>query len=351
VPRVEDYSPSHIDAVREFLFNPNANDETFAQLLSKVLVDLLVTDVAAIEKVRSLRGNLVEIWARDATTFTVLIDEHGVVTGYRQDVAGREKVTFGPNDVIFLVLHPQTDSAYGKPILESVIDEVATYLFTNSYIARSFTEDEIPPGILSVGPIGEEAVKQLKADFEAGRTNRYRLRVIWDPERRPDADWIELRRPNREMQLDELRQSIERIIFRAFGLTPLEAGIASEVNRSTALMQRTVAEKRRIVPIIRMLEYYINTEIVWSEFGYTDVAFKFDFELTRDVEAEARAYERYVKSGIMSRNEVRSKMNLPPVPGGDGYVMVSGGNVVPLPAQTFKPEPEVTREPIESDEV
>jgi len=331
VPRTPNFNPSHAYAIEEFLLNPNVNDEAFGQLLSKVLTDLLVYDVGVIEKVRNLRGGLVELFARDASTFTVLVDNHGVITGYRQDVSGKETVEFDPDDVIYLVLHPNTDTPYGAPILESIVDEVATFLFTNSYIARSFTEDELPQGILSIGPIGEEAVKQLKADFKARRTDRYSLRVVHDEQTKPSVEWVQFKRPNREMQLDELRQSIERIIFRAFGVTPLEVGMTADINRSTALQQRMVAEKRRIIPIVNMLGYYINTEIVWSEFGFKDVAFRFKFTPTKDVLAEARALEYYVRSGIMSRNEARTKLDLSPVPGGDGFVMVAGGNVIPLP--------------------
>jgi len=321
-------SMKHAMEVESFLEDPNSNAETFPQLLSKVLRDLLVIGCGVIEKVKSLDGTLLELFARDGATFTVKMDEHGVLQGYQQHFLGKT-VDFAKDEIIYMVFCPTTYSRYGKPIIDSIVDEVATLLFTNSYIAKTFTEDEIPPGILNLGMIGREAYERAKEEFQSkrGMKKDMSLRVIYGTK---DVDWIQFKMPNREMQLNELRKSIELIIYRNFGILPLEAGESATVNRSTAYTQMQLAQQRRVIPITNMISAFINKEIIQQEFHYDDVRFFFDVHEISDPEAVARAYERYVRNGIMSRNEVRKALKLESIPGGDEYYMVAGSEVQTL---------------------
>jgi len=150
------------------------------------------------------------------------------------------------------------------------------------------------------------------------------LRVIYGTK---DVDWIQFKMPNREMQLNELRRSIELIIYRNFGILPLEAGESATVNRSTAYTQMQLAQQRRVIPITNMISAFINKEIIQQEFHYNDVRFSFDVHEIFDPEAVARSYERYVRNGIMSRNEVRKALKLESIPGGDEYFLVAGSEV------------------------
>jgi len=318
-------SMKHAMEVESFLEDPNSNAETFPQLLSKVLRDLLVIGCGVVEKVKALDGSLLELYARDGATFTVEVDEHGVLQGYKQSFLGRT-VEFAKDEIIYMVFCPTSYSRYGKPIIDSIIDEVATLLFTNAYIAKTFTEDEIPPGILNLGMIGKEAYERAKEEFQSkrGMKKNLTLRVIYGTK---DVDWIQFKMPNREMQLNELRRSIELIIYRNFGILPLEAGESATVNRSTAYTQMQLAQQRRVIPITNMISAFINKEIIQQEFHYNDVRFSFDVHEIFDPEAVARSYERYVRNGIMSRNEVRKALKLESIPGGDEYFLVAGSEV------------------------
>lgn len=319
-------SQKRLDEVTEFFEDPNSNNETFRQLLTKVLTDVLVYDAGVIEKVLGPTGKLLEIYARDGSTFRPVVDEHGVLLKYKQEVAGKDPVEFNRDEIIYLMLYPSTNTCYGHPIIESIVDEVASLMFANQQIADSFTKDEIPPGILNLGQIGKEAYERAKQDFERkrGEASKLAIRVVYGT---PKVEWVALKRPNREMQLDELRSSIERIIFRNFGLMPIEYGESHELNRSTAIFQLRVSETRLLIPILNMLSSYINKEIL--EFaGYPDVMIRFKRRIFEDEEGESRAAARYVTNGIKSINEVRAERGLTAIEGGDRRFMIIGGNVI-----------------------
>jgi len=323
-------SDKRIREVVEFFNNPNANDETFRQLLAKVLTDVLVYDAGVIEKVYSAanKKKLLEIYARDGSTFRPIIDQekHGVLIGYQQYWGVDKAVEFDKDEIIYLMMYPNTKSPYGQPIIESIVDEVASLLFANEQVADSFTMDEIPPGILNLGMIGKEAYKRAQARFRERRGERSKreMNIVYGT---TGVEWIDFKRANREMQLDELRRSIERVIFRNFGLQPIEYGAVSDVNRSTALFQLRIAENRMLIPLINMLTTYINKDILEAS-GYPELQIHFIRKMYEDEEAESRAASRYVKTGIKTINEVRAEKGKEAIDGGDDAFMVIGKDLI-----------------------
>ena len=311
----------------DFFEQPNANREPFETILKKICTDILVYGPGVIEKVKSKsRKKILEIYARKSSTFKIDKDKHGHLIGYQQLYQGK-KVKFRPDEIIYISFTPVTYSIYPLPIIESIIDEVATLLFTNEYIASYFTEDSIPPGILNLGPIGEQAYQAAKQEFMAhrGRLSKQFIRVVRGS---PNVQWLWLRRANAESQLDELRQSVERIIFRNFGIQPIEYG-SSDPNRSTALIQFKISKAKMLYPLINTLNTYFTSDLL-GDAGYNDLRFVLKKPVLEDEEQVSRADMRYIREGVMSINEVRKKRGLSPekIEGGDKYTKQIGGQIV-----------------------
>ncbi|MCD6318091.1 phage portal protein, partial [Candidatus Aerophobetes bacterium] len=258
--------------------------------------------------------------------FKIDKDKHGKLLGYKQ-LYQANTVTFKPDEIIYFQFNPNTYSIYGQPIIESIIDEVATLLFTNEYIASYFTEDSIPPGILNLGPIGPEAYKAAKQEFMMyrGRLSKQFIRVVRGSN---NIQWIWLRRANAESQLDELRKSVERIIFRNFGIQPIEYG-SSEVNRSTALIQFKISKAKMLYPLINAINDCFTRGLL-EDAGYKDLRFVIKKPLYDDEAEVSRADQRYVWNGIMSINEVRKKRGMTPsdIPGGDKHIIKVGSQII-----------------------
>jgi len=321
------FDEGHKKAVEDLLHDPNRNKETFRDILAKALTDVLIYDAGAIEKVKSPSGKLVELMARDGSTFTPVGDAHGVLERYEQVVAG-EKAKFEKDEIIYMLLYPRAGSLWGQPIIEAIVDEVATLLYSNEHIAKSFTEDEIPPGVLNLGDIGKEAYEAAKEDFQVkkGQKKDFKLRVVYGTR---NVDWIDFKRPAREMQLNELRHSIERIVFRNFGVVPMEIGEVADVNRSTAMFQMRVAQSRLLIPIVNMLTYYIDKEIIQEEFGFFDVRFILHMRIYEDEDPESRAIERLVRCGVKSISQVCAEKGWnPPKEGGDRRFIIVGKRLI-----------------------
>lgn len=321
------FDEGHKTEVEALLHDPNRNKETFREILAKVLTDMLVYDAGAIEKIKSPSGKLVELMARAGDTITPVGDEHGVLEKYVQSVGGKTQ-DFKKEELIYMMLYPRAGSLWGTPIIESIVDEVGTLLYSNEHIARSFTEDEVPPGVLNLGEIGKQAYLDAKEDFRVGKGQKkdFKLRVIHGTK---EVKWVDFKRPNREMQLDELRSSIERIIFRNFGVVPIQLGEVSDVNRSTALIQMQVAQSRLIMPIVHLLSYYVDKEIIQDEFGFFDVRFVMHLRVFEDEDPESRAMDRLVRCGVKSINMICAEKGWTPAgTGGDRRFIIVGKRIL-----------------------
>jgi len=304
-----DETKDELRKVEEFFEVPNRNREPLSRIFSKVLTDILVYDAGVIEKVKTVKGRLVEIFARDGSTVFPITDEHGILKGYEQRIrinGVEKKVKFAPDELVYLVLYPQSRSAYGLPIIESIVNEIASLLFSASFISKQFTEDEFPPGYLVLPEVDLESWERIRKEHEtaAGATSKWKLKALVNVGR---AEFLELKKPPRDLQLSELREALERIVFRNFGVTPVEMGFADRMPRATAEAQERLGRRKLYYPLISLLEYYLNTEIV----AELSPNVKFQFEVPREereILERARADALYVQWGIKTPDEVREEL-------------------------------------------
>lgn len=292
--------PRNASAVREFLRDPNSNDESLRKIFGQVLTDVMVIDEGIIEKIRSMDGTLLEIMARDGATFIPIKDVHGTLYGYIQKLEPYDVVKFSKDEVMYFELYPTTWNAYGLPIIETIVNEIASLMFSVQWIADSFTEDKIPPGILVLDHIAKDAYERAKAEFQSGEDSQFTVKLFRNVGK---AEWIELKRSNADMQLAELNTQIERIVYRNFGLQPFEMGVTTEINRATAEMALKVSQSRVFKPLIQMVNYAMNLSLVHPVFS--DVYFKLIPMDLGDPLSRAQTISAYVKQDILTKEEAR----------------------------------------------
>ena len=218
------------------LFTRPAPGHSFRGVRAQYLNDLLVMDGAVIEKVFTRGGDLVEFIPRDFARFAVKWDYNGIIEEFVQVVKlsdkSEKKVRFTPDQISYSVLYPRTNSPYGTPIIETITQEVAALILASVDIAAFFNDNEIPQGILALGDVGEEGYLRAKEEFTAnkGGKNNTKMYATYGPGEPPK--WVPFRRPYREQEIALIVPRIEKIIFRNFGVTPLDMGQSADVNRS-----------------------------------------------------------------------------------------------------------------------
>jgi hypothetical protein len=320
-----------------FFKNVNLDREDIGVVLAKFVNDLLVIGRGVIEKVRNPMGKVLELVARDATLFQPIYKDNYGITGYQEYERNTYKKlrVHKKEDIIFRYFTPVTYTAGSLPIIETIVNEVALLMLSVKSIAWAFTHDEIPPGILHLGQIGNEAIERAKASFEAarGEFGKNKLRVVDNVDK---VQWVQLSRPFREMQVAELIPVIERIVARNFGLAPVETGL-SDVSHGTADASIKSSQSKLMMPLITLVTTALNQQVI-NEFN-PELGFVFVGSPLVTVQAEAEPLIALWRAGLNSRNEIRLKLGDNAVPGGDLYTVLLGNEVVPLEEDTGLPKP------------
>lgn len=348
------------EEVKEFFNTPNSNGYTFQEVLTSMLTDCLVFDSGVFEIVYDRAGNLKELVPLRGSSVVPMIDEHGKIVRYVQDVMAEgqgfygninlvtaegvgkeavENVMFKKEQIMFLSLFPNTSNPSGNPLLESLVNEVISVMRGSQHAMLALDADEIPPGILVLAGIAGKAAEQAKADLRTLKGQDHKIRVMTTPDPQGmAANWLELRRTPKEISMRELVEDIRRSIYRVFGVQPVEMGMTEGMPRATAHVQLDVSTSHLVTPILELLQAKINHQILpllLDEDEIPYVKFIFDRESRLPPEERNRvasAHQIYVKNGIMSRNEIRDELGLLPVEGGDVLTLEVAGMPTSLDA-------------------
>ena len=308
------------ETVRRFLSAPNQDGETWQELTTKFLIDTLVFDQGVFELVSNKGGGLAEIVALRGSTVEPVTDQKGRIKAYVQDPALEagslsitERVVFTPEEILFFRLNPTTRTNIGHPLIESIVHEVISLLRSSESMMMSLGWDEIPPGILVLAGITGKAAARAKQDMTnlSGEGNKIRILTTADP-KASGAHWIEFRRSPKELDMRELVADVRRVIWRVFGVQPVEMGDTQDVNRATAESQVDVSSSHLVTPILELLEAKINTRIIPRLIGDDEktglVQFKFnrDAKLTiKEQKEQAETIAKLIERGVMTVNEAR----------------------------------------------
>jgi len=332
---------------KQFLQMPNENRQTWQEMMTQMVTDLLLYDAGVIELVGDEDSDLWEpyqireIMPWLGSEFLPFIDEHGYIVGYKQDqerligtgfpIEGPQEpltdqpvVDFSPNQLCFFKLFANSRSPVGVPIMETIINESIALLLSSEMAMMTMDADEIPPGLLILGGLGGVAADRAKADLQALRGKEHKIRVISSPNPGSiDAKWLELRKTPKELTMLDVVEAMRRMIWRVFGVMPVEMGATDQMPRATAIVQMDVSSSHLITPILELIQAKFNAEIIPRIVPpeYKDaISFLFDRTKTHTPEEQLKVANRhdvYMRRGVMTINEVRSDLGLMPIEEGD----------------------------------
>lgn len=323
------------DSIWTWLSAPTVDDDLFQEVMTATLTDLLKWDAGACELVANDRDpNMVEelVSVRGADVHPSR-DSKGRLQGYVQDptanAGGATKITLNPAQILYLRLFPNNESPEGLPLLESLIFEVAAILRAAEYMSQSLNYNELPPGLLVVAGLAREAQSRFSGDFEAKRGQEFKLRPLFsEREGVVDAKWVEFSRAPRELQIDILAKEIRRVIWRVFGVMPVEQGDTGETPRATAQVQLDVGSSHLLTPIMDLVEAKLNRVVIPRRVSDPNLvgAIEFRWTRTRDLSPgeqrdRATALKTLCEAALMTPNEGRHIIGLPPRDEGDALLL------------------------------
>lgn len=342
----------HCERAVSFLAMPNKNGDTWQEIMTQFLTDVLVFDRGAIEIVYDGNKQISELVALRGSTVAPVANEKGRLVYYEQNIfvdgtysgsiggGSGSIIKFNLNQMLYFNLFPNTADLAGNPLLESLVNETIALMRGSQHIMLSLDADEIPPGILVLAGITGRAAEEAKADMQRLKGQDHKIRVMTTPDPQGvGAKWLELKRTPKDIEMRDLIDDLRRAVFRTFGVMPVEMGLTDGMPRSTANAQLDVSSSHLVQPMLELIASKINTRVLPLLLGQdiaSQIRFRFDGDSRLSPEDSAKLatkHQIYVRNGIMTRNEIREELGLLPIVGGDVATMEVAG--MPTPVQNL----------------
>jgi hypothetical protein len=211
----------------------------FPELLTELCFDQMSMDHGVIMK-HGLGASMQAFEAMAAETFHAVPGRDGRLQKWIQRLPASPDAekTFAKQKIVQFRRRPRTDSLYGRPPMEAVLNEVTALLNASKMFSYAMDRNEIPPGVLvMINAAGggdtsrRRFLQQLQQD--PGFAQHYRMRVLGGSNLK-EVKWIDFSQNFHEMEVAVLMREIQAIVWRNFGVDRLAMGAVQDINRSTA---------------------------------------------------------------------------------------------------------------------
>lgn len=347
-----------IDEVTNFFKYPNPTD-SFRTLLDKMLEDLLVLDAVSLEKTRFPDGKLAQLFFVDAATIRPVFDEYGNIdieiplktekegnvtlpvsyvqilnnSQYGGPESGDIIAAWPYRDMVYFHQHPQgaMDAfGYGLSPLEGVISVVANILNADNFNSTYFEEGAFPPIIIQlIGSVNQrdlEAYREYMNQELTGNFHRPALMATKSAEGMKVHNLKDM--TNRDMEFMDYMMFLGRLLCAAYGMSGQDIGLTDEVgSKNVAETQKDLSEGKGYGSILGLIKEQFN-ELISQDFGYKDIEFEWVAPDSTEPDIASQIYDRALKNGTLTVNEVRQKtgeapfgkeFDIPMILGSDGY--------------------------------
>lgn len=333
--------------MRDWLENLN-DDESFTQIMMKVLTDYEATGNGYLEIGRTTKGEIGYVGHIPATTMRVRRLRDGYVQIIGQKVVyfrnfganNKNPVTEDPrpNEIIHFKQYSPLNTFYGVPDIMSAISSLHGDQLASQYNIDYFANKATPRYIVTLkgARLSEDAEDKLFRFLQTslkgqshrtlyiplpGDSDNNKVEFKMEPIENgvQEASFKEYRKQNRE----------DILIAHQVPLSKIGGGDSSAI--AAALAQDRTFKEQVARPLQRTLEKMIN-KIVREKTDILELKFN-ELTLTDEI-AQSQIHERYVRNKIMVPNEVREQLGLPAMPDGDKPVELTARQAADATANT-----------------
>lgn len=335
-----------IAIIQDFLDNPNNNKESFFEVREKVIRDLLIYGRGTMEKKLSGSRRLVEVYGVCSKNIKLQADQHGTLPdsqAYRYEYTqsnnpNNQPIFFDIDEMIFMVLHPCSATAYGLKTLDGIANAVAADILRSAFNANYFVNGAEANGLMSLEGLSKSELKKFRDYWQTnfkGAKNAHKTAVVNVP-----VNYVRMAITNRDLQFAEYGVELRTKIFAAYNIPPFIMGIVDQnTGKLNSGQQVELYKDGALRPILNKEAYYYTKEIIQMGFGFSDLEVTFPALDLIDVMTQSTIDIAEANAGIVVINEIRNKRGMPPVRWGDTpiSVMPGGGQVDPNSGKLIPP--------------
>ena len=304
--------------IEEWIRQPNIND-TFAQLLHKWVVDLMVHGSTAIYK--DFAGNTLKNFyiLPGGTVFPFREMHVGGISAYFQIIPSMEAQVFFDDEISFSSYISTSWSSYGICPLEALINKVAETLLFDKRSANQADGTRPPEKLVVFGkspsPFGnltssgdfELPMDPLEQKRIETRINTARKEAIATLTGVGTPTIMDISKSDTFSSQQARQDKLLRDMALIYNMSNMEVNLAGgefTSGKETSESQKEIDQEKGVSPMLKSIESILNREIIPFRFGY-DYEFKFDVEPSETEQVELE--QKKMQTGTYTVNELREK--------------------------------------------
>lgn len=294
---------------------PNPYQGSF-EFIEQVSMSLDVTGNAfiAIEPATAGTKQPFELYLIPTKYVAVIPDSKTKVKEYRYYVNG-QSVVYKPEEMIHVKYNNIDDTYYGASPLTSAVDILTFEGYRIAFSTAFFKNGAIPVGVLETDSVlGDTLLKKLRGDWNAihgGVGNSSKLAIL-----QGGLKYRTISSPIKDLDLGNLKRLSREDILSLFKVP--ESVLGDLVNTSGSEGQDAIRAfwRQSLIPHLNRMESAINRGLKDLAFKSGKQTFRFNLKaveaLSDDKESVARYLSTLLSSSVMTPNEARAQVGLPP---------------------------------------
>lgn len=316
--------------LRDWIENLN-DEESFTNVMMKVLTDYEATGNGYLEIGRTIRGEIGYIGHIPATTMRVrrLKDGYVQIIGhkvvyFRNFGANNPNPITGdprPNEIIHFKQYSPLNTYYGIPDIMSAVSSLHGDQLASQYNIDYFSNKAVPRYVVTLkgAKLSSEAEDKLFRFLQTNLKGQSH-RTLYIPlpgdtdQNKVEFDMKPIENGVQEASFNEYRLRNRDDILIAHQVPLSKIGGSDASNIAASLAQDRTFKEQVARPMQRNIEKFIS-RIIKEKTDILELRFN-ELTLTDEI-TQSQILERYVKTQIMVPNEAREVLGLPQRPDGD----------------------------------
>jgi HK97 family phage portal protein len=317
--------PPEVKDLRRLIKFTNPSED-MVQLLRNVVTDLMLFGDAYLEVVTLLQQP-VALYTLDATTMTVIADQHGEVLGYSQDVDGVRQAKFNPGQVIHISLDAPRGGVYGVSPAQKALLPVTAWLFWEATLKECGRRGDPPRVHVDLKQYQDKEVQIWREQY---RVFNLGPKAVGEPVITTGDGMVNVLDHRKVTDyLDATRQLRDEIIS-TFGVPPSKLGIieTGNIGGGTGEAQDKSFRVNTIIPVSNLVLEKLNYHLVQAGFGIQGWHLEFKEIDFRDSQVVENIRKDRFLNGAYTINRWRDEIGEPPIDGGDVAIIETRRGIV-----------------------
>lgn len=323
------------------LRNVNNGNDNPMDLYSYIVSQYLLVGNSFVQKARG-PGNLpIGINTSDPANWSIVPGPDNTIKQYEYR-EGAKKQIYTPEDVLHFKLPDPRAGYMGIGILIKCLDSYNTDVAIRKFEQNTFRKGGWITGLFKLDERAGNSETELRAMAakirqDYGGTEANKIGVF------KGVEFQQLGQTLKDLNHILGRKLTRNEICNAFDV-PEALVELNAANLASAREARMMFAEYGVWPRLRMMEEELNADLV-GEFG-DNLMLMFDSPMPNDAVEERNDVIAYIDRGVWTRNEVRERMGLPPVPYEETFPGERGGGGFGI----MEPAPEEDESPGESED-